>query len=186
MKKIIITIILLTILSPLFGEEYWDTYFHTSGLTDFDTAAMVFTQLSKDEAENKDVYTVVEYDKEGNVTEAISYLNGKPNYYFSYMYRDNNPIYREMSYFVGDKGESKILSQVYFTYSPSCELLSSAYYYMGKLKYGKKYTGKMYQPFNYSVEAPETNDLGKQLINEIKELQRLESRSLLKKIFGLR
>lgn len=196
MPKRFFLIVLLTILivGTIAAEdrpqdEYYGLYFHQTDKDNFDSPPQMYEEMDEDAALTADSYTAVRRDGQGRITEAVSFLKGKPNYYYRYLYRNGNIIYRGMYAFV-DEGE-QILTEVVYSYNEDGTPLSTAYntydlFGTKKLKFSKIYHGAAYTV--YDNRPPEKDERLlreiESLNDEIKELQRLEKRGLLKKILG--
>jgi hypothetical protein len=189
----VLLVIGLFSLFPLFGEEYYSSYFHFHDKHNFDSKPQMNGKISEAEAKESGNYTVVRRDEQGKILEAVSMIEGKPDYYFAYYYNeDDEPILRKMNAFFGE-GETP-LNKVVYSYDESGNPLSVAYYtytfFEGqwKIQYLKEYSGANYRVFDYSTkEKDRTVERKLEEVNEkIEQIQELEQRNILKKMLGIR
>lgn len=87
------------------GEDaYYGFYFHPTDKDNFDAPPGMYEKMDQITAFAKETYTVVRKDEKGRITEAVSILNGKPNYYYRYLYA-----------FID--GSEQILSEMFYAYN---------------------------------------------------------------------
>lgn len=85
-------------------DEYYGFYFHPTDKDNFDGPPGMYEKMDEITAVAKETYTVVRKDQKGRITEAVSILNGKPNYYYRYLYA-----------FID--GSEQILSEMFYAYN---------------------------------------------------------------------
>jgi hypothetical protein len=173
----------------LSAEEYWTDYFHFTSKEQFDEGPQMFSRLEEDAAYSKGSFTVVSRDDKGRVIEAVSMLQNKPNYYYLYVYDNDYIIYRGMFVFLGE--DEQLISEVIYARDESGKPISTAYYkydLFGKksLAFTKVYQGENYIVYDNRPPERDTSVLDEleKIGEELKELQQLEKRGLIKRIFG--
>jgi hypothetical protein len=169
-----------------------ETYIHRSDLQNSDAEPLCFGPLSESQVRERGNYTAAARNGKGEVSEAISFLRGEPNYYWTYLYDDRGRILqRIMAAFLPD-GELP-LSRLQIAYKDD-GAYTAAYYTSNpvdpswKLKYLKTFDGIQLTVTDYTPQKPDPALLAelKRVNAQLEELDRLESRGILKKIFGIR
>jgi hypothetical protein len=192
MKKFKTVILIMLLIVSLPAQEYWKDYIHQTGLNNFDSPPLMFTPLTDSEVRGMDNYTVVLKDDKGNITEAVSFLNHQPNYYWKYYYDEKNRLIQRIQTAILPEEELP-LSRLQYSYREGAGYVAAYYTYhpiyrQWSLKYLKESDGFTEKLSDYTPQEPDLTLQRKldEINKNLEELQNLESRNILKKILGWR
>ena len=193
---VLVIVLSFVTISAAAGEEYWQTWMHSTDAQTFDGEAFAIGELAASVAWTSANYFAVARDAEGQPLEAVQMLNGKPNFHYLYWYdSEGGPLLRRFEYW--SAGAFHRMSEVLWSRDKSGALLSVGYYVWpaqspegsaGKLQALKVFAGANFMVYDYRKTTVPVDREAKRNLDAIRdslrELERLQKRNILQKLLG--